>query len=258
MLLEERRVPLERDAALGFAEKQEELLSAIVQRVEYPIQFAGAELFGARDRRDVAHQFLELIAADAHAEILARDVFDLVRFVENYRGVFRNDAAEVVVLHRQVREEQMVIDDDDVALVRAAVHFGEKAALELLALLAGAEFAAGVHLQPGGTGLGQRFDLGAIASSGGLLPFANNLKVGDFFQAVENGFAVGVVDLLTAREVSAAFHVADLQGPIEMFLQERDVFVKKLLLQILGAGGNDDALAREQRRHQIRKRFPGA
>jgi len=34
-------------------------------------------------------------------------------------------------------------------------------------------------------------------------------------------------------------------------LQERDVFVEELLLQILGAGGDDDSLAGTNHRHQI-------
>ena len=43
-----------------------------------------------------------------------------------------------------------------------------------------------------------------------------------------------------------------------MLLQKRDVLVEKLLLQILGAGGNHHALAGEQRRHQIRECLSGA
>ena len=43
--------------------------------------------------RHVARQFLELIVADADAEILPRDVFDLVRLVEDHGAVIGNDAA---------------------------------------------------------------------------------------------------------------------------------------------------------------------
>ncbi len=199
-----------------------------------------------------------MVVADAHAEVFAGHVFDLVRFVEHHGGVFGNDAAEIVVLHRQVGEEQVMIDDDDVALMRAAVHFGQEAALELLALLAGAQIAARVQLLPGGAGFGQRLDLGAIAGGGGLLPFADDLKVGDFFQAAQNRLAIGVVDLLPAGEVGAALHVADLQRPVEMLLQERNVFVEELLLQVLGSGGDHHAFAGEQGRDQIGERFAGA
>ena len=59
---------------------------------------------------------LELVAAHAHAEVFPDHIFDFVRLVEHHRGVLRDDAAEVLVLHRQVREEKVMIHDDDVAL----------------------------------------------------------------------------------------------------------------------------------------------
>ena len=43
-----------------------------------------------------------------------------------------------------------------------------------------------------------------------------------------------------------------------MLLQKRNVFVKKLLLQVLGAGGDHYALAGKQRGNQIRECFAGA
>ncbi len=138
VLIEERRVVLERHAPFRLAEQQEELLRAIVQRVQHPIQLARSKLLGPRNQRDIAPQLLELVVAHSHAEIFPGHILDLVRLVEHHRGVIRDDAAEVLVLHRQVGEEQVMIHDDDVALVRAPVHFREKAALELLALLAGA------------------------------------------------------------------------------------------------------------------------
>ncbi len=181
-----------------------------------------------------------------------------MRLVKHHGGVLGNDAAEVLVLHRQVREKQVMIHDDDVALVRAPVHLGQKAALELLALLARAQVAPSVQLLPSGARFGQRLDLGAIARGGGLLPLADDLKIGHFFQTAQHGLALGVVDLLPAGEVRAALHVTDLQRPVEMLLQERNVFVEKLLLQILGPGGHHHALARKQRGHQIGERFARA
>ncbi len=43
-----------------------------------------------------------------------------------------------------------------------------------------------------------------------------------------------------------------------MFLQKRNVLVEKLLLQILGAGGDHHAFAGKQRGDQVRERFAGA
>ena len=163
-----------------------------------------------------------------------------------------------VVAQREVGEEEVMVDDDDVALHRALVHGGDEAAVEIGALLPGAKIAARVDLGPRGAALGQRLDLGAVAEFGGLLPVRDDLEIGDLFEPGEHGVLVGVVDLLAARVVVAPLHVADLERPREVLLEERDVLEKKLLLKVLRAGGNDDPLAREQRRDQVRERLAGA
>ena len=140
----------------------------------------------------------------------------------------------------------------------ALVHQGDEAALEVGALLAGAQVGAGIHLGPGGAGFRQRLDFGAVAEFGGLLPLADDLEIGHFFQAGEHRLLFGVVDLLAAGVVVAALHVADLERPRKVLLQERDVLEEELLLQVLGAGGDHDALAGEQRRHQVGERLAGA
>ena len=106
---------------------------------------------------------------------------------------------------------------------------------------------------------GQRLDFRAVAELGGLLPLADDLEIGDFFEAREHrGSCRHVVDLLPAGVVVAALHVADLQRPREVLLEKRNVFEEELLLQILGAGGDHDALARQERRNQIGERLAGA
>ena len=52
---------------------------------------------------------------------------------------------------------------------------------------------------------------------GGLLPLADDLKVGDFFQAFEHRLLFGVVDLLAAGVIGAALHVADAQRAQMLF-----------------------------------------
>ena len=141
--------------------------------------------------------------------------------------------------------------------LRPLVHRGDEAALELRTLLAGAQLAARVDLGPGGARFRQRLDLGAIAGFGGLLPLADDLEVGDLFEAVEDRLLFGIVDFLAAGVVAAALHVAGAQRAQVLF-QERNVLEEELFLQILGAGGNHHALAGENRRDQIRQRLAGA
>src|SRR5687767_5450901 len=112
----------------------------------------------------------------------------------------------------------MVVYDDDVGRAGTALHQRDKAAVELLALLSGAEFAAGIHLAPSRRSCGQCLDLSTVTGLGGLLPIANDLEVGYLFQTRQDRFALGVVDLLTAGVIVAAFHVADVQRPLEVLL----------------------------------------
>ena len=74
----------------------------------------------------------------------------------------------------------------------------------------------------------------------------------------QNRLALRIVDLLPARVVAAALHVADLQRLVEMLLQEWNVFVEELFLQVLRAGGDHHALARKNRGNQIGQRLARA
>ena len=144
VLFAEGVAALEGDAPFGLAEQGEELRRKLVEALQDAVQLRRAELLHAADGRDVAAQLLEAVVADRDAEVLAGDVLDLVRFVEHHGVIFGQDAALVLlVAQREVGEEQVVIDDDDVAFERALVHQGDEAALELRALLAGAELACG-------------------------------------------------------------------------------------------------------------------
>ena len=49
-----------------------------------------------------------------------------------------------------------------------------------------------------------------------------------------------------------------MQRAREVLLEEGDVLEEELLLEVLGAGGDDDALAGEQRGHQVGQRLAGA
>ena len=62
---------------------------------------------------------------------------------------------------------------------------------------------------------------------------------------------------MTAQIVGAALHVADTQRAKQR-LKERHVAKEKLILEGLGAGGDDDALARTQGWEQVGQGLAGA
>ncbi|MEZ5394787.1 MAG: hypothetical protein R2724_18435 [Bryobacterales bacterium] len=65
----------------------------------------------------------------------------------------------------------------------------------------------------------------------------------DLFEACEDGTLFGLVELLAAKVVLASLHVGDAQLAAERIGEEGDIFVEELLLEVLGAGGDDNAFA---------------
>ncbi len=243
---------------LAAGKQTEEMQRDLLQPDQNPVQLLRSELPHARQRRDIPPQLLHPVVADREAEILARDILDLMRFVEDYGVVVGENAAHFVPPHGEVGKEEMVVDDDDIGFRGALVHQGDKAALILLALRSRAEFGARVDLAPGSAVLGKSSNFRPVPRLRGQLPVANNLKVRDFFQPRKRGRILRVIDLLAAGVVAAALHVTDPQRPVENVFQKGNVAKEKLLLEGLGAGGNNHPALRQQRRHQIGECLPGS
>ena len=90
----------------------------------------------------------DLPAAETRAEELRREIRDLVRLVEDH-GVDRAEQiAEAVFLQREVGEQQVVVDDDDVGFERLAPRFDHVAAADLGAAIAEAVVARRGDLRP--------------------------------------------------------------------------------------------------------------
>ena len=88
-----------------------------------------------------------------------------------------------------------------------------------------------------------------------LLPRGDGAVVLDLLQAAQHRLVGKVVELLAAQIVVAPLHVADVQLAFAVgekrLLEKRDILMEELFLQILGAGGNDHALAGANHGHQI-------
>src|SRR5581483_9916673 len=127
---------------------------------------------------------------------------------------------------------------------------------------AGAGVSACIEFVPERAGLRQIGEFGAIAGLGGLLPGSDGSILLNFIKAVQNWLVRKVVQLLATEIIVAAFHVADAERAIaigkERLLEKWNIFVKQLLLQVLGACGNDHALSRADRWHEISERFSRA
>jgi hypothetical protein len=209
----------------------------------------------------VAGQVFETEIGERPAEVLRGDFLELVGLVEDDGGRFRENASVGSVAcgetDRSVGEEEMVIDDDEVGLEGAAAHLGDKAAAVVGACGAEAGVGAGVELVPEGGGFGEGGKLGAVAGFSDLLPLGDLAVLVDLVKARENGLVTKGEELAATKIVGAAFHVADSQFAEEGF-QERYIAEKELVLEGLGPGRDDDALAGAESGKKIGKGFAGA
>ena len=95
-----------------------------------------------------------------------------------------------------------------------------------------------------------------------FLPGGDGAVVLDLLQSAEHRLIGQVIELLAAQIVVAPLHVTGVQLAFaagkKRLLEKRDIFVEELFLQILGSGGNDDALAGANDGHQVGQRLARA
>ena len=211
----------------------------------------------------IAAQFLKSPIADRDSEIASGHVFQFVGFVENHGPGLGQDSGIGrvlgVLLDRQVGKKQVMVDDDDVALHCLAMHFGDEAAVPGAAFLSQAGIGAGVDLVPERAGFRKRRQFGPVAGVRDFFPGGDGAVVLDLLQTAQHGLVGEVVELFAAQIVVASFHVTHVElafsGGKERPFEKRDIFMEELLLQILGSGGNDDALAGPNDGHQVGQRL---
>ena len=122
---------------------------------------------------DVARELLEAIGADAEAEVLRRDVLELVRLVDDRVAAGGNHLAVRVLPHRGVGAEQVMVDDDHVGLGGALAHPRDEAVVVARALGAEAGLRGRRHVVPERQVFRQVLELGAVAGLGARRPLAD-------------------------------------------------------------------------------------
>jgi hypothetical protein len=211
---------------------------------------------------------------------LRRDVFELVRFVDDEDGSGRNHLAVRALPHRSIRTQQMVIDDHHVGLRRPLPHQRDEAVAVSWAVLPETRVHVGGDLFPERQIFGKIAQLRAIAgrrrarpivddrqehwSFGPFGPFESFVSFGSFERSERSErserFERLFVDLpaMQAEIVRSPLHDGRGEGDAERVAQRRQVLEEDLLLQVLRPGRDEDALPAEDRGNQIGERFSGA
>ena len=78
---------------------------------------------------DVARQIVDAVVADRDAEVLRRDVLELVRLVDDRVAAARDHFAVLALAHGRVGAQQVMVDDHDVGFGGALAHARDEAVL---------------------------------------------------------------------------------------------------------------------------------
>jgi hypothetical protein len=219
----------------------------------------GPQRHGGEREVSVADQLGEPLGRDPRAEVLGRDVLELVCLVEDHRVVGGQDArGGAAGTQRAIGEVQVVVDEHQLRLIGEPAGLGDEAALEVRAARADPRVGRGGGVGPQRRGLGEPLDLGAIAGLG---------VRGPVDQRVDRDVAVArrrervaraeLGELAPARIVGHALEHDGGERPGEDRAQQRDVVARDLVLQRAGAGRHDDALAGQQRGDEVRQGLAG-
>ena len=151
-----------------------------------------------------------------------------------------------------------MVDDHHVGGRGALPHPRHEAVVESRALGAEAGLRRRRDLVPEGKIFGQILELGAIA---GLGPADHSRMIGRKTSCAAGTLtapSVSVTELVQAEVVRAPLHVGRGERDAERLAQRRNVLEEDLFLEVLGAGRDEDALAAQDRRNEIRERLAGA
>src|SRR5205807_8036634 len=149
----------------------------------------------------VSSQFLKTVIRYLSSEVITGHVFDLVRFVKYNCGVLRQYAAKIIPAQRQIREEKMMVDDDQIRIRGTTMHRGNKTPFELHAFLSGASLAPGVQLGPQLALIWQKGELRPVPSLRQAFPIANLREPIQFFDALQDRLAFHLVNFMPAKEI---------------------------------------------------------
>jgi hypothetical protein len=207
---------------------------------------------------DVARELLDAIVADADAEVLGGDVFELVSFVEHGTAEGGNDLAERAPSHRRIGTEQVMVDNHHVRGRGALPHAGDEALIELRTFSAEAGISRCRNLVPEGDVLGQILEFGAIARLGAHRPLADHRQEDVVRGRPGDHTLREVTELVEAEVVRAALHVGRGERDPKRFAQRGNVLEIDLLLERLGPRGDQHALAPQDCGHQIGEGLAGA
>ncbi len=233
------------------ADGQPQVLGHFFQRLAAGLQIEAVAGVGQAFGAGVAGQIENLRGRYGIAEEQRRHFRQLVRLVEDDRVAGRQQLGHAFVAQHDVGEEQVVIDDDQVGRHRLAPRLHDEAVLVVRAILAEAVFTGRRGVVPHRRVFRNFQTFGLVTALRHLGKHRDAAGVCGILAGQEAAVGQRAFEVVGADVIGAPLQQGDLDRRLEGIAHHRQILVEQLVLQGLGAGGDDHLAARLQRRHQI-------
>ncbi len=225
------------------------------RRVGEPRHFAGA---GARGDFGVARELGELPRGHLLAEEERRGVGELVGLVEDHRVARGQELREALVAQHHVGEEEVMVDHDDVGVQRGLSRLEYEAVAVERTVAAEAVVAGRRDQRPDRRVLRNIGELAAVAGLARAGERDDLRQMAGVLARRQPALGCGLFEMVMAHVVGAPLEERQRHRHAQRAADLRQVALEQLILQRLGARGNDDLAAVEQRGDEVRERLAGA
>ena len=125
----------------------------------------------------VVEELGEAVIADMKSEILGRDIFEVVGFIEDDGAVVRKNRGCIGLAYGQIGEKQMMIHHNDIGFHGFLPHERQKATIVVFAFRAQTPVSPRIHACPQLGILAHGAQLGSIAGFRLLSPIEDGLEI---------------------------------------------------------------------------------
>ena len=207
----------------------------------------------SRDGLGIARKLRQLAGGRLLAEEQRRRVGQLMRFVENDRIARGQQLGEPLVAQRDVGEEQVVVDDDDVGVERFLARLHHEAFAMERAVAAEAVVARRRDERPDRRVFRNVGELRAVAALGRARERDDLRQIPRVGARRQPALARRALEMVMADVVGATLEQRDGDRRRQRVADQRQVALEQLVLQRLRSRRHDDLAAVEQRGNEIRE-----
>ena len=188
----------------------------------------------------VGNQLLDPERGKGKSEVVGGDLLEQMGFVEDHTVVVGQDPSIGVLPQDEVREEEVMVHDDDLGAGGTALQPRQETVLVAFAPRSGAGISPRVDRPPEGGLVRQSRDLGPVPCFGLPRPGPHRRERPFILEVAEERLLLEFSEAAQAEVVVPPLHRRGADAQPQLVSDERDVAVDDLVLKSLRARRNDD------------------